>query len=458
MTAGAATPAQMGAFLMALRVRGETVEEITGAAQMLRSRMNRVEVPPDAIDIVGTGGDSHGTYNVSTCAALVAAGAGVRVAKHGNRRVSSRSGASDVLSELGVKLDVPFDTISRCVSEAGLGFLWAPQHHPALQALGADPRRARHPHHLQPAGADLQSGRRQAPDRRRVLLALGGAHRARAQEPGRRARLGGARPRRPRRAHHHRRHRRRRAEGRQGHGIRGDAGGCRASRRPSSPTSRAATRRRTPAAIRDVLAGKRTPLRDIAVLNAAAALIVAGKAANLADGAALAAHSIESGAAPRRWTGWWRSAMAEARRGASPIAGGRRVTARSVPAPRSGSFAPVPSRPPIRSCPSGFELRRATRCGPTWGSSVGRGADLHSRVACDAASPSISSSWLATAWTADVSGKIAAGSRVDLARSGIGVAVRAGAARPDIGTPDAFRRALRRRNRSPIPRAPAASI
>ena len=113
MTAGAATPAQMGAFLMALRVRGETVEEITGAAQMLRSRMNRVEVPPDAIDIVGTGGDSHGTYNVSTCAALIAAGAGVRVAKHGNRRVSSKSGASDVLAELGVKLDVPFDTISK---------------------------------------------------------------------------------------------------------------------------------------------------------------------------------------------------------------------------------------------------------------------------------------------------------------------------------------------------------
>ena len=137
MTAGAATPAQMGAFLMALRVRGETVEEITGAAQMLRSRMNRVEVPPDAIDIVGTGGDSHGTYNISTCAALVAAGAGVKVAKHGNRRVSSKSGASDVLAELGVKLDVPFDTISRCVAEAGLGFLWAPQHHPAMKHWAA---------------------------------------------------------------------------------------------------------------------------------------------------------------------------------------------------------------------------------------------------------------------------------------------------------------------------------
>ena len=246
MTAGAATPAQMGAFLMALRVRGETVEEITGAAQMLRSRMNRVEVPPDAIDIVGTGGDSHGTYNISTCAALVAAGAGVKIAKHGNRRVSSKSGASDVLAELGVKLDVPFDTISRCVAEAGLGFLWAPQHHPAMKHWAADPRRARHPHHLQPAGADLQSRRRQAPGGGRVLLALGGADRPRAEEPRRPARVGGARPRRPRRAHHHGRHRRGRAEERQDRGVRGDAGRCRPRRPPSSPTSRAATRRRTP--------------------------------------------------------------------------------------------------------------------------------------------------------------------------------------------------------------------
>ena len=85
MTEGAATPAQMGAFLMALRVRGETVEEITGAAQMMRARMNRVEVAPGAVDIVGTGGDGTGTFNVSTCAALIAAGAGVKIAKHGNR-------------------------------------------------------------------------------------------------------------------------------------------------------------------------------------------------------------------------------------------------------------------------------------------------------------------------------------------------------------------------------------
>jgi anthranilate phosphoribosyltransferase len=109
MTEGAATGAQMGAFLMALRVRGETVEEITGAAQMMRARMKRVEVAPGAVDIVGTGGDGTGTYNVSTCAALIAAGAGAKIAKHGNRSVSSLSGASDVLAALGVKLDIPFE-------------------------------------------------------------------------------------------------------------------------------------------------------------------------------------------------------------------------------------------------------------------------------------------------------------------------------------------------------------
>ncbi len=182
MTAGEATPAQMGAFLMALRVRGETVEEITGAAQMLRSRMNRVAVPDDAVDIVGTGGDSHGTYNVSTCAALVAAGAGLKVAKHGNRRVSSMSGASDVLTVLGVKLDVPPEVISRCVSEAGVGFMWAPMHHPAMKHWA--PVRAelgiRTIFNLlgpicNPAGVHAAGGRR-------VLLAVGGADRARAEQ------------------------------------------------------------------------------------------------------------------------------------------------------------------------------------------------------------------------------------------------------------------------------------
>ena len=133
MMSGVATPAQMGAFLMAMRVRGETVNEITGAAELLRSRMTRVDAPEGAIDIVGTGGDSHGTFNVSTCAAIVAAGAGLAVAKHGNRSVSSKSGASDVLAALGVKLDLGPDEVAGCIRDAGVGFMWAPLHHSAMK-------------------------------------------------------------------------------------------------------------------------------------------------------------------------------------------------------------------------------------------------------------------------------------------------------------------------------------
>ena len=133
MTAGALPPADMGAFLLRLRERGETVEEVTGAARLLRSRMTPVAAPPGTIDIVGTGGDGHHSYNVSTCATFVAAGAGARVAKHGNRSVSSLSGASDVLAALGVKLDVPPATISRAIEEAGVGFMWAPMHHAAMK-------------------------------------------------------------------------------------------------------------------------------------------------------------------------------------------------------------------------------------------------------------------------------------------------------------------------------------
>ncbi len=133
LTGGALPPAAMGAFLLKLRERGETVDEVTGAARLLRSRMTPVTAPPGTIDIVGTGGDGHHTYNVSTCAAIVAAGAGARVAKHGNRSVTSLSGASDVLAALGVKLDVPPAVIARAIADAGVGFMWAPMHHPAMK-------------------------------------------------------------------------------------------------------------------------------------------------------------------------------------------------------------------------------------------------------------------------------------------------------------------------------------
>ena len=137
MMSGEATPSQMGALLMALRVRGETVEEITGAVTAMRAKMLRVEAPPDAIDVVGTGGDASGSFNISTCAALIVAGAGVPVAKHGNRALSSRSGAADVLAALGVNIDLTPQKIGLCIREAGIGFMFAPAHHPATKNVAA---------------------------------------------------------------------------------------------------------------------------------------------------------------------------------------------------------------------------------------------------------------------------------------------------------------------------------
>src|SRR5580765_2220452 len=136
MMSGEATPSQIGGLLMALRVRGETVDEITGAVEIMREKMLRVEAPPEAIDIVGTGGDASGSYNISTCAAFIAAGAGLKVAKHGNRALSSRSGAADVLMALGIKIDVPPEKNSQSISEVGLGFMFAPAHHASMKFVG----------------------------------------------------------------------------------------------------------------------------------------------------------------------------------------------------------------------------------------------------------------------------------------------------------------------------------
>ena len=136
MMSGEATPSQMGGLLMALRVRGETVDEITGAVTAMREKMLRVRAPADAIDVVGTGGDASGSFNISTCAALIVAGAGVPVAKHGNRALSSRSGAADVLAALGVNIELPVEDISRCIEQAGIGFMFAPAHHPAMKNVG----------------------------------------------------------------------------------------------------------------------------------------------------------------------------------------------------------------------------------------------------------------------------------------------------------------------------------
>ncbi|WP_420332482.1 anthranilate phosphoribosyltransferase [Roseibium sp.] len=133
---GSATPSQLGGFLMALRVRGESTAEVTGAVATMRSKMLTVDAPDDAIDIVGTGGDSSGSYNISTCTAIVVAGCGVPVAKHGNRSLSSKSGAAEALSELGVNIDIAPDRISDCIRKAGIGFMFAPLHHAAMKHVG----------------------------------------------------------------------------------------------------------------------------------------------------------------------------------------------------------------------------------------------------------------------------------------------------------------------------------
>ncbi len=130
---GEATPAQIGALLMAMRVRGETVAELTGAVRALRTRMTAVTAPDNAIDVCGTGGDNAGTLNVSTAVTFVLAGAGVPVAKHGNRALSSRTGGADVLAALGVDIDVPLDRLPEVLRAAGCAFLFAPRHHPSMR-------------------------------------------------------------------------------------------------------------------------------------------------------------------------------------------------------------------------------------------------------------------------------------------------------------------------------------
>lgn len=133
MMGGEATPAQMGALLMGLRVRGETVDEITGGARAMRARALAMDAPADAVDTCGTGGDAKGTFNVSTSAAIVTAACGVPVAKHGNRALSSKSGSADVLTALGVNIEADMELVREALWQAGIGFLMAPRHHGAMR-------------------------------------------------------------------------------------------------------------------------------------------------------------------------------------------------------------------------------------------------------------------------------------------------------------------------------------
>lgn len=298
MMSGVATPVQMAAFLMALRVRGETIPEITGAAQLMRERMLPVEAPPNAVDIVGTGGDGHNTFNVSTCAAIVAAGAGIPIAKHGNRAVSSLSGASDVLTALGVKIDVSPIVISRSIAQAGVGFMWAPMHHSAMKhwaaargELGirtifnligplANPARVKR----QIVGVFNAAWTEPVAE---VLRNLGSEHAwvVHGSDGLDEITTTG---------------RTRITELKDGE-IRTFEVGPEDAGLPSATLAdlKGGDASVNATAIRNLLAGEEGAFRDIVLLNAAAALIVGGKAADLREGADRAARAIDDGAAAR---------------------------------------------------------------------------------------------------------------------------------------------------------------
>src|SRR6266566_5743560 len=299
MMSGEATPSQMGALLMGLRVRGETVDEITGAVTTMRAKMLRVDAPEGAIDVVGTGGDASGSYNISTCAAFIVAGAGVAVAKHGNRALSSRSGAADVLAALGVNIELTPQAVTRCIKEAGIGFMFAPAHHPAMKNVG--PTRVelgtRTIFNLlgplsNPAGVKRQMvgvfSRQWIEPLAQVLKNLGsecvwvvhgsdGLDEITTAGPTHVAALenGAVRT----------------------FEITPEEMGL---QRVKSEALRGGEAKENAQALVDVLKGKQGPFRDVAVLNAAAALVVAARAKDLKQALALAQKSIDSGEAASR--------------------------------------------------------------------------------------------------------------------------------------------------------------
>jgi anthranilate phosphoribosyltransferase len=296
MMGGEVSEAQIAGFLMALRARGETVDEITGAATAMRARMRRVNAPDGAIDIVGTGGDAKGTHNVSTCTAFVVAGAGVPVAKHGNRAVSSRSGAADVLEHLGVAMDTPQDKLEQALREARVGFMFAPAHHAAMRHV-APARKALGVRTIfnvlgplcNPAGVSRLLIGVYAPEMARPLAEVLG-------------RLGTERA---WVVHGH--------DGLDemsttGESMVAELQDGRVREFAISPEDAGLARVAladliggdpavNAAAIRETLAGAPGPLRDIVLLNAAAALLVAERAETLREGVELAAQAIDSGAA-----------------------------------------------------------------------------------------------------------------------------------------------------------------
>ncbi|HET9716382.1 MAG TPA: anthranilate phosphoribosyltransferase [Pseudolabrys sp.] len=299
MMSGEATPSQMGGLLMALRVRGETVDEITGAVTIMRAKMLAVKAPPDAIDVVGTGGDASGSFNISTCAAFIVAGAGIPVAKHGNRALSSKSGAADVLQALGVKIDLDAIRVAACIRDAGIGFMFAPAHHPAMKNVGptrvelgtrtifnllgplSNPARVKRQmigtfskHWLEPMAQVLKN---LGSENIWVVHGSDGLDEITTTGPSSVAELknGSIRT----------------------FEISPEAAGL---PRCSPEALRGGDAEFNARALLDVLKGKPGPLRDVALLNAAAAIVVAGKASDVKQGVTVAAKSIDSGEAEGR--------------------------------------------------------------------------------------------------------------------------------------------------------------
>ena len=291
--AGEATPGQIGAFLMALRTKGETVDEIEGLARTMLAFANPVRAPAPVVDVVGTGGDRSGTFNISTVSAIVVAGAGVPVAKHGNRAASSRCGSADVLEALGVRIDLDAAGVERCLAEAGIAFLFAPVFHPAMGNAGPVRRELRVPTVFNFLGPLTNPARPFAQlvgvsdERMLPLMAEVLARR------GTRAKL---------------------FRGHDGLDELTTTGPSRvldvldgrvdeATLDPSElglararPEDLAGGDPEASAEIaRGVLGGEPGPRRDVVLLNAGAALEVAGRAASLAEGIQIAAASIDSG-------------------------------------------------------------------------------------------------------------------------------------------------------------------